>query len=78
MIDEISDYMKQIDTTMITGILWDVSRIFGISMNKVLEEKENANESIDDFAKRFLEDMKKKAEMLPKPVQEKTSGYKKT
>ena len=77
LIDEISDYMKQIDTTMITGILWDVSRIFGISMNKVLEEKENANESIDDFAKRFLEDMKKKAEMLPKPVQEKTSGYKK-
>lgn len=77
LIDEISDYMKEIDTVMITGILWDVSRIFSIDINKVLEEKDNKKKSIEDFSKQFLEDMKKRAESLPKPVQEKTSGYKK-
>ncbi len=77
LIDEISDYMKKMDTMMTTGILWDVSRIFGININKVLEEKENDKKSIEDFSEQFLEDMKKRAELFPKPVQEKTSGYKK-
>lgn len=77
LLDEISDYMKDTDVTIVTGILWDVSRIFGIDRNKVLGEKGRANIAINDFCKQFLEDMKKKVELAPKPIQEKASGYRK-
>lgn len=77
LIDEISDYMKEVDTIIITGILWDVARIFDVNINKVLKEKENEKKSIEGFGKQFLEEMKRKVETIPKPVQEKTSGYKK-
>ena len=60
-----------------TGILWDVARIFDVNINKVLKEKENEKKSIEGFGKQFLEEMKRKVETIPKPVQEKTSGYKK-
>lgn len=77
LLDEISDYMKDTDATIATGILWDVSRIFDIDRNKVLEEKGQENLSINEFGKQFLEDMKKKVALAPKPVQEKASGYRK-
>lgn len=77
LIDEILGYIKEVDVTMITGILWDVSRIFDIDINEVLKEKKNINESMENFSKQFLENVKKKAQTIPKLVKEKPSGYKK-
>lgn len=77
LIDEISDCVQEINTTMITGVLWDVARIFKLNINKVLEDKKNKKIPIEEFIKVFLENMKGKAELFSKPVQEKTSGYRK-
>lgn len=77
LIDELLDVMEVADVTMCSAILWDVSGIFRMDRDQLLEEQKGNREDLKAFSVHVLQKMKKETENFPKPETEKTTGYKK-
>lgn len=77
LIDELLDVIEIADVTMGSAVLWDVSGIFQVDRNRLLEDQKGNRDDLKAFSVHFLQKMKKETEKFPKQVAEKTAGYKK-